>query len=166
MRKHAMSGAILGETTFAVVGLLFLLSAIRTFTSSLYMTLYGSVPNETVGAIALAVFAASILAVVVSWRATPRRGTALSATLPAARGLGGPGAWYAIAVLRGVGMAVGAGAVARGRPQRRVIALAALVLGAAVMWSHVPYLATLGAAMLAAGVIAASATLPDTSARP
>ena len=48
-RSQAMSGAILGETTFAVIGLLFLLSAIRTFTSTLYMTLYGSVPNEKIG---------------------------------------------------------------------------------------------------------------------
>ena len=301
---ESVSGAILGETTFAVIGLLFLLSAIRTFTSTLYMTLYGSVPNETVGAIALAVFATSILAIAVAWRSTPRRGIALAATLLAAgatlaaatrwnwgdillsavalvggmwwltltqsarsgdggspfvvatpialaadlamralfrtvpvvdvpgliapaiavvgalvmiaagfaaygvertwtspglrgsvallalppllliaetgatdpgqaagigsfaRGLEAPGAWYAIAALLGIGMTAGAAAVARGKPQRRLVALAALVVGAGVMWSHLPYVATLGAALLAAGTIAAAATLPDTASRP
>jgi len=308
MRKRArcrgMSGAILGETTFAVIGLLFLLSAIRTFTSTLYMTLYGSVPNDTVGAIAFAVFAASVLAVVVAFRSSPRRAIALSATLLAAgttlaaasrwnwgdillsavavvggmwwlalthssrsgdggspfvvglpialaadlglraflrtipiadlpgliapaialvgallmiaagfaaygvertwttpglrgslallaipplllvaetgatdpgqaagigsfaRGPEGPGAWYAIAILLGLGMTAGAAMTARARPQRRVVALAAVALGAVVMWSHVPYAATLGAAILAGGVLAAAATLPDTAARP
>lgn len=76
-----MSGAILGQTTFAAIGILFLLAAIRSFTSSLYMTLFGEVANETVGAIALAVFAASILAIAVAWRMGPRGSVALSGTL-------------------------------------------------------------------------------------
>ena len=63
-----MNGAILGATTFAVIGVLFLIAAIRGFTSSLYMSLYGNVANETVGAIALVVFAASLLAAIVAWR--------------------------------------------------------------------------------------------------
>jgi endonuclease/exonuclease/phosphatase family metal-dependent hydrolase len=76
-----MNGAILGATTFAVIGVLFLIAAIRGFTSSLYMSLYGNVANETVGAIALVVFAASLLAAIVAWRSSPRRSIALSATL-------------------------------------------------------------------------------------
>ncbi|HEY4658408.1 MAG TPA: hypothetical protein VIH11_02755, partial [Gemmatimonadaceae bacterium] len=76
-----MSGAILGQTTFAAIGLLFLFAAIRTFTSSLYMSLFGNVSNETVGAIALGVFALSGLAIVVAWRSGPRGGVAFSGTL-------------------------------------------------------------------------------------
>ncbi len=76
-----MSGALLGGTTFAAIGLLFLLSSIRTFTSTLYQSFFGAVPNETVGAMALGVFAASILAVVAAWRLGPRGSVALSATL-------------------------------------------------------------------------------------
>ncbi|MBU6422641.1 MAG: endonuclease/exonuclease/phosphatase family protein [Chloroflexota bacterium] len=76
-----MSGALLGGTTFAAVGLLFLLTAIRVFTSTLYQSLFGAVPNDTVGAIALGVFAASILAVVAAWRLGPRGSVALSGTL-------------------------------------------------------------------------------------
>lgn len=299
-----MSGAILGETTFAVIGLLFLLTAIRTFTSTLYMSLYGNVPNETVGAIALVVFAMSILAVVLAWRASPRRTIALAAlvlvaasiasavvrwswgdivlaaiavvagtwwlaltqaarsaevgspfvlalplalvvdlalratfrTIPVvdlpdlsalgfsvlaglvmlaaglaaygterswtspgirgslallaipplllvgetgatdpgqaagigllARGPEGAGAWYAVAALLGLGMTLGAVAAARARPPRRIAAAIAIVIGAAVMWSHLPIAATAGAAILAAGVVLAGATLPDTLSRP
>lgn len=76
-----VSGALLGATTFAAIGVLFLLAAIRGFTSTLYMSLYGSVANETVGLVALGVFAASILAGVVGWRASPRRAIALSGML-------------------------------------------------------------------------------------
>src|SRR6266540_4432451 len=76
-----MGGALLGETTFAAIGVVFLLSSIRTFTSSLYMSLYGNVPNETVGGIVLGVFAASILAALVGWRLRHRRAIALSGTL-------------------------------------------------------------------------------------
>lgn len=76
-----MSGALLGGSTFAAVGLLFLLTAIRMFTSTLYQAMFGAVPNETVGAIALGVFAASILAVVAAWRLGARGSVALSGTL-------------------------------------------------------------------------------------
>ncbi|MDE3113669.1 MAG: endonuclease/exonuclease/phosphatase family protein [Chloroflexota bacterium] len=76
-----MSGPLLGGSTFAAIGLLFLLTAIRMFTSTLYQSMFGAVPNETVGAIALGVFAASILAVVVAWRVGPRGSVALSGTL-------------------------------------------------------------------------------------
>ena len=74
-----MSGALLGATTFAAIGVLFLMHAIRGFTSSLYMELYGDVSNETAGLIALGVFAASFLAGVIGWRSSPRRAIALSA---------------------------------------------------------------------------------------
>lgn len=76
-----MSGALLGQTTFAAIGVLFLITAVRTFTSTLYMTLFGNVANETVGAIALAVFAASALALVLAGRPGARSGIALSGTL-------------------------------------------------------------------------------------
>lgn len=76
-----MNGALLGGSTFAAIGLLFLLTAIRMFTSTLYQAAFGIVPNETVGAIALGVFAASILAVVAAWRLGPRGSVALSGTL-------------------------------------------------------------------------------------
>lgn len=76
-----MNGALLGGTTFAAIGVLFLLAAIRGFTSTLYMTLFGSVANETVGLIALGAFAASLLAGVVGWRSAPRRAIAFSGML-------------------------------------------------------------------------------------
>jgi endonuclease/exonuclease/phosphatase family metal-dependent hydrolase len=76
-----VSGALLGQTTFATIGLLFLIAAIRTFTSSLYMTYFGKVSNETLGAIALSVFAASALALVAAWRLGQRSAIALSGTL-------------------------------------------------------------------------------------
>lgn len=76
-----MNGAILGGTTFATIGVLFLLASIRTFTSTLYQSLFGVVPNETVGGIALGTFAASLLALVASWRLGPRRSVAFSGVL-------------------------------------------------------------------------------------
>ena len=295
---------ILGETTFAALGILFLLASIRTFTSTLYMTLYGNVSNETVGATAFAVFAASVLAAVVGWRMPPRRAIALSgallaggtllatasrwnwsdivlaavaliggtwwlalthsarsgtggspfvlglpialaadlalragfrtipvvdltpvlaialvavatlvflaagiatyggerewtspglrgalaliaipalllvgelgATQPAvaaaagglARGPEAAGSWYIVAAALGIGMTTGALAVARGRPPRRVVAVAGLVVGAVLFWSHLSVVATLGAMVLVAGLFIAAAVLPDTAARP
>ena len=79
--RGRVSGAILGGTTFAAIGLLFLLTAVRTFTSTMYQTLFGQMPNETLGAIALGVFAASILALIPAWRSGPRTSVALSGTL-------------------------------------------------------------------------------------
>lgn len=73
-----MRGLLLGETTFALVGVLFLLAAVRAFTSTLYMSLFGNVANETVGVIALGVFAASLLAVVPAWRFGPRASVGVS----------------------------------------------------------------------------------------
>ncbi|MEK7859793.1 MAG: hypothetical protein AAB284_00385, partial [Chloroflexota bacterium] len=73
-----MRGLLLGETTFALVGVLFLLAAIRAFTSTLYVSLFGNVANETVGVIALGVFAASLLALVPAWRFGPRASVGVS----------------------------------------------------------------------------------------
>ena len=43
---------------FATVGLLFLLGAIHIFTATLYQSLFGKLPNTSLGGIAFAVFAA------------------------------------------------------------------------------------------------------------
>lgn len=299
-----VSGAILGQTTFAAIGLLFLISAIRTFTSSLYMSLFGSVPNETVGLIALGVFALSALAIVVAIRSGPRGGVALTGTLLAggtvlatasragwadivlsavalvggtwwlalshssrsrlgssavvlglpfaiaadlglraafrtipvvdqviplalalviiaallflaagiltsdtdqewtspglrgavalaalpplllvgelaawnpgqvsgAAGLGrgpeAPGSWYLIAAALGLGMAFGSLALSRARPPQRLVAIAAIAIGIALLALGLPALPLVGGVILAAGAIAAAAVLPDTAARP
>ena len=296
--------AAIPAITFTTIGLLFLFSAIRTFTSTLYMSLYGTVPNETVAAIGLATFGASIGGAIVGWRTSPRRALALSGTilalatvltavsrwnwgdlvfsavavvagtwwiaftqsarsgegasplavglplalvadlalragfrtvavvdlpgpiaplLPLAGGLAmlgagaaaygadvkwtapglrgglalvaipvlllvsetggidpaqaavagalgkgpeGPGTWYWVGALLGTAMTAAAGAVALGRVGGRALAAIALALGALALWSHVPYLATLGAAVLAAGVMVAAAALPDTAMVP
>ena len=71
---------MIGETAFALVGMLFLLAAIRTFTSTIYVSLFGNVSNETVGAVALGVFAASSLAILAARRFGPRRSVALAAS--------------------------------------------------------------------------------------
>ncbi|MBI2323612.1 MAG: endonuclease/exonuclease/phosphatase family protein [Chloroflexi bacterium] len=299
-----MNGAILGETTFAALGILFLLSAIRTFTSTLYMSLYGNVANETVGTIALGVFAASLLAAVAGWRLGPRRSIALSGTLlvgatilstasrwnwaditlaavaviggtwwlsltqaarsgvsgsafvaglplalaadlamrsiartipvvdlsapvaialtivgalvflaagiaayardlewtsPGTRGAAallaipplilvsetgalnptqaavagglalGPepaGSWYVVAGALGLGLTTGLVVIGNVRPPRQVVGLLAMAVGATLLWAHIPVVSTLGAMVLAAGVIVAAAVLPDTAARP
>ena len=81
---------MLGGTTFGVIGLLFLIAAIRTFTATLYQGFFGELPDNVIGAIALAVFATSFGAIVVAARLGPRRGIA------------GSGALLAIATLLGV----------------------------------------------------------------
>lgn len=298
-----VSGAI-GETTFAAIGVLFLLSAIRTFTSTLYMQLYGTVPNETVGAIALGVFGASVLAALVGWRLPQRRAIAMSGLLlvggtvvgtlvhwswgdivlsavaviggtwwlalshasrtqgrasPFALGLpiglaadlalragfrtvpvvdqplalagaltsiaalvflaaglasfagerqwtspgirgaiallaipsvllvgelaatnpmvaavaGGagtgpeaPGRWYLVAAGIGLAMAGGASVADRAWPPSRFAGILLLAAGAALFWSRAPLLATVGAAVMAMGLVVAASLLPDTASRP
>ncbi len=299
-----MGGALLGETTFAAIGVVFLLSSIRTFTSSLYMSLYGNVPNETVGGIVLGVFAASILAALVGWRLRHRRAIALSGTLlaggtvlatvvrwswgdivlsavavvggtwwltlahsarpqgrtspfvlglpiaiaadlalragfrtvpvvdlaqplsialvalgalvfvaaglasyeadrqwtspglrgalaliaipplilvgelaatnpivaavagDAAKGPEGAGRWYLVAAAMGLAMTSGASSADRRLPAPRLFAIAALVLGAVLFWSRVPLAGTVGAVVMAMGLVIAATVLPDTAARP
>ena len=72
---------MLGGTAFGVIGLLFLIAAIRTFTSTLYQAFLGELPDTVLGAIALAVFATSFLAIVVAARLGPRRAIAGSGGL-------------------------------------------------------------------------------------
>ncbi|HVR87994.1 MAG TPA: endonuclease/exonuclease/phosphatase family protein [Candidatus Limnocylindria bacterium] len=64
---------MIGGAAFAVVGLLFVLAAIHTFTATLYQALFGKLPNTTLGAIAFLVFAASYLAIFTARRFGPRR---------------------------------------------------------------------------------------------
>lgn len=299
-----VSGALLGQTTFAAIGLLFLISAVRTFTSSLYMSLFGNVPNETLGLIALGVFALSALAIVVAIRAGPRGAVALSGTLLAggtvlatavragwadivlsavalvggtwwlalshssrsrlgssafvlglpfaiaadlglraafrtipvvdqviplalalvlvasllflaagiltsgsdrewtspglrgavalvavpplllmgelaawnpghvsgASGLGrgpeGPGSWYLVAATLGLGMTLGSLALSRTRPPQQIVALAAVLIGVALLAVRLPVVSLAGGAVLAGAAIVAAAVLTDTSARP
>lgn len=72
---------MLGEITFALVGLLFLFSAIRTFVSELYQSYFGVVPNNTLGGIAVGLFFASVFAPVVARVVGPRRAMTLGALL-------------------------------------------------------------------------------------
>jgi endonuclease/exonuclease/phosphatase family metal-dependent hydrolase len=66
--------------TFAVIGLLFLIADIRTFSSTFQQTFFGQ-SNTTLGVMATAVFATSFLAPIVGWRLGPKRGVALSAAM-------------------------------------------------------------------------------------
>jgi len=70
---------VLGEVTFAIVGVLFLLSAIRTFVSTLYQMYFGVLPNNTLGAIALVLFGAAMLAPLVARILGARRAVVLTA---------------------------------------------------------------------------------------
>src|SRR5438309_6249686 len=71
---------MVGEVTFAVIGLLFLIADIRTFSSTFQQTFFGQ-PNTTLAVMATSVFATSFLAPIVGWRLGPRRGVALSAAM-------------------------------------------------------------------------------------
>ncbi|HEY8656985.1 MAG TPA: endonuclease/exonuclease/phosphatase family protein [Candidatus Limnocylindria bacterium] len=72
---------MLGGTAFGIIGLLFLLAAIRTFTSTLNQAFFGELPSAVIGAIAFGVFATSFGAIVVAARLGPRRAIAGSGTL-------------------------------------------------------------------------------------
>ena len=71
---------MVGEVTFAVIGLLFLIADIRTFSSTFQQTFFGQ-SNTTLAVMATAVFATSFLAPIVGWRLGPKRGVALSAAM-------------------------------------------------------------------------------------
>ena len=58
------------------MGILFLLGAIHVFTATLYQSLFGKLPNTTLGGLAFAVFGLSLLAGLVAGRLGPRRSTA------------------------------------------------------------------------------------------
>src|SRR5881628_948367 len=58
---------MVGEVTFAVIGLLFLIADVRTFSSTFQQTFFGQ-SNTTLAVIATAVFATSLLSPIVGWR--------------------------------------------------------------------------------------------------
>ena len=70
---------MLGEVTFALLGALFLLTGLRTFLSSLYHLFFGNLPNNTIGAIAFAIFAAAALAPLLARMYGQRRAVGLTA---------------------------------------------------------------------------------------
>src|SRR5947209_18541135 len=67
---------MVGEVTFAVLGVLFLIADIRTFASAFQLTFYGQ-PNNTLGIMAIAAFATAFLAPLLGWRLGPRRSVAV-----------------------------------------------------------------------------------------
>lgn len=71
---------MIGEVTFGVIGLLFLLADLRTFSSTFQLTFFGA-PNTNLGVAAAAVFATSFLAIMVAARLGPRRAVGLSAVI-------------------------------------------------------------------------------------
>ncbi len=82
---------MLGEVTFGVLGLLFLLTAVRTFASTFQQTFFGA-PNTNLAAMALAVFGTAFLALVLAWRLDLRRALMASALLLGVATLGAAGA--------------------------------------------------------------------------
>jgi len=71
---------VIGEVTFGVIGLLFLIADLRTFSSTFQLTFFGA-PNTNLGVAAAAVFATSFLAIIVAARLGPRRAVGLSAVI-------------------------------------------------------------------------------------
>ena len=71
---------MVGEVTFAVIGLLFLIADLRTFSSTFQLTFFGQ-SNTTLAIIATAVFATSFLAPIVGWRLGPKRSVGMSAAM-------------------------------------------------------------------------------------
>ena len=71
---------MVGEVAFAVIGLLFLIADIRTFSSTFQQTFFGQ-SNTTLAIIATAVFATSFLSPIVGWRLGPKRSVGMSAAL-------------------------------------------------------------------------------------
>src|SRR5216117_1653694 len=71
---------MVGEVTFAVIGVLFLIADVRTFSSTFQQTFYGQ-SNTTLAIMATAVFATSFLAPLVGWRLGPKRSVGMSAAM-------------------------------------------------------------------------------------
>ena len=71
---------MIGEVTFGVIGLLFLFADVRTFASTFQQTFFGA-PQTTLAIMAVAVFATSFLALLVSWRLGRRRALGSSALI-------------------------------------------------------------------------------------
>jgi len=72
---------VIGPAAFATIGFLFLLSAIHVFTATLYQSLFGKLPNTTLGGLAFVIFGLSLLAGVVAGRLGPRRSVAVTGTV-------------------------------------------------------------------------------------
>jgi endonuclease/exonuclease/phosphatase family metal-dependent hydrolase len=72
---------VIGPAAFATIGILFLLSAIHVFTATLYQSLFGKLPNTTLGAAAFVIFGLSLLAVVPAKALGPRRAVAATAAV-------------------------------------------------------------------------------------
>ena len=70
---------MIGAPFFATLGVLFLLSMVRTFTATLLQVLFGKVPLTTLGVSAFIVFGTSLLAILVGRRLGPRRAVAATA---------------------------------------------------------------------------------------
>ena len=71
---------MIGEVLFGLIGLLFLFADVRTFASTFQLTFFGA-PNTTLAILAVAVFATSFLALLVSWRLGPRRALGVAGLL-------------------------------------------------------------------------------------
>ena len=71
---------MIGEVIFSVIGLVFLLVDIRTFASTFQQTYFGA-PQANLAVAAIAVFATSFLALIVSWRLGRRRALGSSAAI-------------------------------------------------------------------------------------
>src|SRR5438093_471536 len=168
---------MVGEVTFAVIGLLFLIADIRMFASTFQLTYYGQ-PNMTLAVMAIAVFATSLLAPLVGWRLGPKRSVALSAamlgiaTLIAAVSRNNiadlalsivviaGGTWWLGMLFVGLGLAGGSLAMSRRYP-RGIAAAAACAAGAALVWYvHAPVFSLVGGLLLSAGVLLAAGTIP------
>lgn len=72
---------MIGPALFATIGILFLLNAIHVFTATLYQSLFGKLPNTSLGALAFVIFAASLLAVVTARWLGPRRSIVATAAV-------------------------------------------------------------------------------------
>lgn len=72
---------MIGPALFATIGILFLLNAIHVFTATLYQSLFGTLPNTSLGALAFVIFGASLLAIVPGRSLGPRRSIATTASV-------------------------------------------------------------------------------------
>ena len=72
---------MIGPALFATIGILFLLNAIHVFTATLYQSLFGTLPNTSLGALAFVIFGASLLAIVPARSLGPRRSIATTAAV-------------------------------------------------------------------------------------
>src|SRR5438270_873277 len=173
---------MLGEVTFAVIGLLFLIADVRTFSSVFQQTFFGQ-SNTTLAVMATAVFATSLLAPIVGWRLGPKGSVGMSAAMlgiatVVATVLRNNIADLALSVTAIAGGLWWLGLLHASRPADRpspfavslalsrryprgVAAAIALAVGAALLWYvHAPVVSLVGGLVLAAGLFIAAATIP------